>query len=100
MLENVESTVERIAPASHDAFLAKATPTLRLRRRWRYTVQPGSAYSCRTSPVSMTWEHIWEWTEDCLRLDCIGAPANGLAWLQANRGDCSNALSADLAARG
>jgi formylglycine-generating enzyme required for sulfatase activity len=36
--------------------------------------------------------NVWQWTEDCLHLDYNGAPADGLAWLEANDGDCTNRI--------
>ena len=32
--------------------------------------------------------NVWEWVEDCWHQNYEGAPTDGSAWLEANRGDC------------
>lgn len=32
--------------------------------------------------------NVWEWVEDCAHATYEGAPKDGSAWLEANRGDC------------
>jgi formylglycine-generating enzyme required for sulfatase activity len=34
--------------------------------------------------------NVWEWTEDCAEHDYSGAPADGLAWLADDTGQCNN----------
>ncbi|MGE3978683.1 MAG: SUMF1/EgtB/PvdO family nonheme iron enzyme [Nitrospira sp.] len=34
--------------------------------------------------------NVWEWMEDCWHKDYQGAPADGSAWLEANRGNCGS----------
>lgn len=33
--------------------------------------------------------NVWEWTEDCWHDNYHNAPGDGLAWLEANRGNCN-----------
>ena len=33
--------------------------------------------------------NVWEWTEDCAHGNYNGAPADGSAWMQGNRGNCN-----------
>ena len=37
--------------------------------------------------------NAWEWIEDCGHSDYYGAPVDGSAWLEANRGDCGKRVS-------
>ncbi len=52
------------------------------------TAQVGS-FEPNAFGVYDTAGNVWEWVQDCWHPDYQGAPADGSAWLEADKGDCN-----------